>query len=90
MTDQAKPTCPHCGKTLSRFRLPDNTGWQEEYQWACFNDECPYYRDGWDWMWKTYKVRSSYRYRIVELSTGKASPLPVWSPDALRDRIVEE
>jgi hypothetical protein len=35
-----------------------------------------------------YGVRASYRFRI-DPATGKDSPLAVWSPTALRDRIVE-
>jgi len=82
------PVCPHCGTPLQAFTLPDNTGWQEAVQWACFNDDCPYYRDGWEWMWSHYRVRSSYRYRLVNREKNIAQPLAVWSPSALRDRIV--
>lgn len=88
--DGDRLTCPHCRKPLSRFTLPDNTGWQEQYQWACFNDGCPYYQEGWEWMWAHYRVRSSYRYRILDAATGRASPLPVWSPEALKDRILSD
>ena len=70
------------------FSLPENTGWQGEFQLACFNDDCPYYRRGWDHMQENYAVAASYRYR-VDPTTGGASPLAVWSPDALKDRILE-
>lgn len=83
------PVCPHCHTPLQAFTLPDNTGWQESVQWACFNDDCPYYRDGWEWMWSHYRVRSSYRYRLVNQEKNSAQPLPVWSATALRDRIVD-
>jgi len=39
--------CPHCGESLQRFSLPDNTGWEGDFQLACFNDDCPYYERGW-------------------------------------------
>ena len=39
-------------------------------------------------MEQRYGVRSSYRYRI-DPANGKASPLAVWSPQALRSRILE-
>jgi hypothetical protein len=39
-------------------------------------------------MKSTYSVAASYRYR-VDPDTGEVSPLAVWSPLALRDRIVE-
>ena len=82
------PRCPHCQKPLQAFELPDNTGWQSEFHVACFNDECSYYRRGWEWMETRYGVKSSYRFRVNPL-TGKSSPVAVWSPQALRNRILE-
>lgn len=83
-----RPTCPHCGHKLIRFELPDNTGWQGEFQLACFNDECPYFVRGWQHMEEHYAARASYRYRI-DPDTGHASPLAVWSKTALLDRILD-
>jgi hypothetical protein len=80
--------CPHCNETLQAFQLPDNTGWQTEFHLACFNDECPYFQRGWKHMDEHYAVKASYRYR-VDPQTGKASPLAVWSTDALKDRILD-
>jgi hypothetical protein len=73
---------------LKPFELPDNSGWQEGFHLACWNDECPYYVRGWDQMWERYEVKASYRYR-VDPATGAASPLGVWSPTAIRDRILD-
>lgn len=84
-----EPICPHCNQPLVAFSLPDNTGWDQPCQWACFNDDCPYYREGWEWMQSNYEVRCSYRYRVTDPAGGAASPLPVWSPTALKDRILE-
>lgn len=81
--------CPHCGEPLRPFALPDNTGWEALVHRACFNDDCGYFRRGWDWMEERYGVRASYRYR-VDPATGKDSPLAVWSPTALRDRILAD
>lgn len=39
-------------------------------------------------MQEKYSVKTSYRYR-VDPTTGAASPLAVWSPEALKDRILE-
>lgn len=75
---------------MKAFSLPDNTGWEQPYQWACFNNDCPYYKKGWDWMYEKYNVKSSYRYRVADPKTGQDSPLPVWSESALLDRIIEE
>ena len=94
--DEASPgraaslTCPHCGAALQRFRLPEDAGWQQACQWACFNNDCPYYREGWEWMWERYRARASYRYRVLDPATGRASPLAVWSETALFDRILKD
>jgi hypothetical protein len=80
--------CPHCGTPLQAFELPENTGWQTNFQLACFNDECPYYLRGWERMESEYAVRASYRYR-VDPASGKPSPLAVWSNTALKDRILD-
>jgi hypothetical protein len=83
-----QPTCPHCDAALEPFKLPDEGGWDSDFHVACFNDECPYYVKGWQWMQERYGVKSSYRYRL-DPATGKASPIAVWSPTALRDRIMD-
>ncbi len=80
------PCCPHCGEPLARFSLPENTGWESEYQLACFNDDCPYFRRGWTHMREHYAVAASYRYR-VDPTTGEVTPLAVWSATAMKDRI---
>ncbi len=81
-------TCPHCGSRLERFRLPDAIA-DHEYDLACFNDECAYYVRGWSWMEQQFGVKSSYRYR-VDAETGFASPIAVWSSDALRACIIPD
>jgi len=87
MSDGQSRACPHCGAPLEPFALPENGGWNTPYQWACFNDTCPYFVRGWEWMMERYSVKASYRYRM-DPDTWKDSPLPVWSPTALRDRIL--
>ena len=82
------PKCPHCHSSLLPFSLPETGGWQTDFHVACFNDDCPYYKQGWERMEQRYGVRSSYRFRI-DPATGKASPLAVWSPEALRSRILD-
>ncbi len=88
MSDASRTICPHCGTTLERFELPD-AGFDHPYDLACFNDECSYYVRGWTWMSEHFGVNTSYRYR-VDSQSGQASPIPVWSPTALRCRILPE
>jgi hypothetical protein len=83
------PSCPYCGQSLLPFTLPADGGWDGSVQFACFNDDCPYYVRGWTWMEEKFGVRSSYRHR-VDPKTGAASPIAVWSSTALRDRIIED
>jgi hypothetical protein len=39
-------------------------------------------------MFEQFGVKTSYRYR-VDSQSGLASPIPVWSADALRCRILD-
>ncbi|HLA77066.1 MAG TPA: hypothetical protein VJU18_05735 [Vicinamibacteria bacterium] len=84
----SQPLCPHCAQPLLAFALPDNGGWDTPFHAACFNDDCPYFRRGREWMEAQYGVKVSYRFRL-DPSSGRSSPLAVWSPQALRDRILD-
>ena len=83
-----QPHCPHCDAPLEAFSLPDQGGWDSGFHVACFNDDCSCFLNGWKWMEKRYGVKSSYRYRI-DPASGKASPLAVWSSQAMKDLILE-
>jgi hypothetical protein len=87
---ESRPVCPHCQQRLLPFAVPDGGGWDQQVHWACFNDDCPYYVDGWTWMWEQYRAKASYRYRVVDPHTGEATPLAVWSPTAIRNLIIED
>ena len=82
--------CPHWGDQLKGFSVPDDTQWVEKVHFVCFNDDCSYYREGWEWMEQQYGAKASYRYRVIDPDTGVSAPLAVWSEDALRDRIVDD
>lgn len=86
---QKKYTCPHCQAELLAFELPDAGGWDQKHHLACFNNDCSYYRRGWEWMLKQYNAKVSYRYRL-DPDSGQASPIAVWSETALVDRIVKD
>ena len=78
--------CAHCGEKMLPWMPPAESSWGENLQYVCFNDDCEYYKNGWDHMWKNYSVKSSYRYRFNPVN-GESGPLPVWSANALKDRI---
>ena len=80
--------CPHCGETMSRWRASDLNPWGDTIHFVCFNDECPYFVNGWKWMEEKYGVTGSYRHRLNPQS-GEKGPLPVFSPTALRSGILE-
>jgi len=82
------PRCPHCGEKLSKWQPPPQTSWGDAIQYACFNDDCPYFLKGWNWMAEKFSVHASYRYRY-DPQTGESGPLPVWSFHALKNQVVE-
>lgn len=88
MTDD-KTICPHCEQKMKKWQPPEGTTWGNHYQYICFNDNCPYYVKGWEWMLTKYQQKASYRHRY-DPEADRSGPVPVWSVDALKDRIIEE
>lgn len=84
--------CPHCGDRLRKWAVTDNPfacTWDADFLYICFNDECPYYVRGWSHMSKAGNRGVSYRL-MYNPSNDCCTPIPVFSPWALREGIIEE
>lgn len=88
MSDNSR-TCSHCGSPLSKWRVPDEATWSEEFFFVCFNDDCSYYKSGWDWMKEKYNQHASYRYAVNPVTEVELM-IPVWSDSAARELIEED
>ncbi|MFC1849920.1 ogr/Delta-like zinc finger family protein [candidate division CSSED10-310 bacterium] len=82
-------TCPHCQQQMNKWRVPIHSTWNAEFFFVCFNDDCPYFRKGWDVIERSVKAHASYRYYIDPINNN-AGPLPVWSDTALKDDVIDE
>ena len=83
------PKCPHCDGSMSKWVPPEDSTWAHDgFHWVCFNNECPYYVKGWEWMEESQGIKISYRHRLNPV-TGKESPLPAKTDEMHKNRIIE-
>lgn len=87
--ESRQTTCPHCGSLLRKWRVPDGTSWDDEFFQVCFDDDCPYFVQGWSWMREQYQQNASYRY-AWNPGQNAGLMIPVWSADATREMIVDD
>jgi SAM-dependent methyltransferase len=85
--------CPHCGHKLKKWAVPDNplvdSAWSTEWMFICFNDWCPYLRNGWEVMMKQGRPGMSYRY-MYDPERKACAPMLVTGLHDLRYGIVED
>lgn len=83
--------CPHCNERMLKWAVPENPfvcTWDNDFMHICFNDNCPYYVRGWDFMAKEGNTGS---YRLMyNPEKDTCQPIPVPSPKALRESIIGE
>ncbi len=82
--------CPYCGEKMQKWEVPENpfvATWDNEFLYICFNDRCPYYMNGWDFM-LTQGNMGSYRLMYDPLRNSFC-PIPVQNPRSLRESIIE-
>ena len=89
LQDDGLRKCPHCGSRMLKWYTPPDLSWGTPYQYVCFSDECGYYVRGWNWIMQQYNKEASYRHRYNPF-VGESGPVPVWSPSALRGRIMDD
>ena len=80
--------CKHCGTELSKVAMPYDSDWNVEYLMICMNDDCEYYKKGWDWMWNKFKQYVSYRY-YYNTFFNTDGPFPVAKPEDLKSSIIK-
>ncbi len=82
--------CPYCDSPLRKWAVPQHiyTEWPNEFFYICFNDYCPYYVRGWEFM-AAQKNPGSYRMRYDPLK-DYCGPIPVFDKNTLRDGIMRE
>jgi hypothetical protein len=80
--------CPYCEQALSKWEVPDSpfNEWPGDFQYICFNDECPYFVHGWNTM-SAQGSFGSYRF-MHDPTTGGCHPVAVLTLEALTDGIV--
>jgi SAM-dependent methyltransferase len=85
-------SCPYCGEKMRKWAVPDNPfsqTWDNNFMFICFNDECPYFVRGWNHMYRDGNRGVSYRL-MYNPEKDHCMAIPVPSPGALKDGIVEE
>ena len=83
--------CPYCGERLGKWGVPLTlfTEWPNEYFYVCFNDECPYFVNGWNAMSEQGNP-CSYRLMYDDI-TDSCGPIPVFNNTMIKeDRIIED
>jgi hypothetical protein len=82
--------CPYCDEKLKKWTVPQTpfTQWPNEFLYVCFNDECGYFKRGWDVL-SGQGMQGTYRF-MFNPDTGGCLSAPVLNQTAMTDGILEE
>jgi SAM-dependent methyltransferase len=83
--------CPHCGEKMKKWDpslSPYESTWESDFLYMCFNDACPYFVRGWDFMYRQCGRRLSYRF-VYDPAKDACSSIPVPTHKTLREGIIE-
>ena len=83
--------CPYCSARMKKWAVPQTpyTEWENEFMYVCFNDDCSYFRRGWEAMTRQGNIGFSYRL-MYHPDKDAFLPVPVPSFGALKESIVED
>ena len=76
---------------MKKWVVPENPfvqTWDNEFMYICFNDACPYFVRGWDFMYEEGNRGMSYRL-MYNPEKDRCMPVPVTSRGALKESIIE-
>jgi hypothetical protein len=79
--------CKYCGSDLKKVAMPPDSKFQTEFLMVCLNDDCDYFKRGWNWMKEKFNVDASYRYQFNPV-TGQDGPFPVVRSTDLKDMVI--
>jgi len=83
--------CPHCGEKTKKWdvsRNPYESSWDNGFLYVCFNDTCPYFVRGWDFMYWQCSRTLSYRF-VFDPAEESCTWIPVHSYQSLREGIID-
>lgn len=94
MVNEERPKCPHCGANMVIWECPlmtfgDGLGWGTPYLYACFNDDCTLYVDGWAEIYEQQAVTASYRC-ICDPTNMKMDCMLVYGREGGKGCIIDE
>ena len=84
--------CPYCGEKMKKWDVSKNpyeSTWDNDFVYMCFNDACPYFVRGWDFMYKQCNRSLSYRL-VFDPAEDTCTSIPVYNYQALREGIISK